>query len=150
MSGVKRRTQYRLKNTNPSCTPEHLPIRYMQCMSSLDHQQWVRKRNGCYHQRWLLFGRNDVQELISSFVSSILRIFREKLQCRVNRALPFSIKHTIGLKSTWKLRIYKLNGATSFSQSVISSNRRFAETSCRRMSIGRIVILPNSKIAETI
>ena len=44
----------------------------------------------------------------------------------------------------------KSNGATSFSRNVISSNRRFAEKPCRRMSIGRIVILPNSKIAETI
>ena len=41
-------------------------------------------------------------------------------------------------------------GATSFSRNVDSSNRRFAETSYRRISINRIVILPNSKIAETV
>ena len=39
---------------------------------------------------------------------------------------------------------------TLFFRIVVSWNRRFAETSCHQMSIGRIVILPNSKIAETI
>ena len=34
-------------------------------------------------------------------------------------------------------------GATSFSRNVISSNRRFAETSCRRMSFYQIGIWPN-------
>ena len=58
------------------------------------------------------------------------------------------LHHTRVLNLTYQF-MHK-NGATSFSRNVISPNRRFVETSYRRMSNGRIIILPNSKIAETI
>ena len=40
--------------------------------------------------------------------------------------------------------------AAFFFQNVISPIHHFPETSCRWMSVGRIVILPNSEVTETI
>ena len=48
------------------------------------------------------------------------------------------------------LLTFVLFEATSFSRNVISPIHHFSESSCRQMSVDRIILLPNSEITETI